>query len=731
MGFEAVSSIGKLAWYEQGSSSSDPWTEHVIANIIGPMSLDVVDMDADGDLDVVVGEHNTANPLTARLLIYENVDGFGASWTEHLVYLGDEHHDGAQVVDIDGDGDQDIISIGLTHDRVLLYENQAIDDIGTPTPTYTPGPTLTRTPFPTFTLTPTLTPTPTPTSGVRFAVIGDYGLAGQNELDVANLVKSWNADLIITTGDNNYPSGSGSTIDQNVGQYFHEYIYPYNGSYGAGAAQNRFFPSIGNHDWQSASAQPYLDYFTLPGNERYYEFAWGPARFFAINSMNAEPDGNSSSSIQANWLKDALAASTEPWNIVYFHHPPYSSGALHGSSTIMQWPFAEWGATAVLAGHDHIYERLEVDGIPYFVNGVGGRSIHAFDPPLPETQLRYNDDFGAMRVDAGEIAITFQFYSRSAGLIDEYTVYAVTPTPGPSATALVSGTPAPSSTPIPSATFTPSPNTSPTSVVTLTQTASASPTSTPTFTPTPTITSAPSATRSPIPTPFGRVSLGLQVLYTFEEGGGATVLDTSGIDEPLDLDISDISAVTWIPGGLSIDTATIVLSRGPATKVIQASQVSNEITLEAWVVPANVSQKGPARILTLSSDTLVRDFTLGQGLWGSRPADLYDVRLRTTTTSENGRPSLTTAAGSLTIDLTHVVYTRDASGVARIYLDSVQRALGPVDGNFSNWDSDFRLALANELTEVRPWLGEFYLLAVYDRALSQVEVDQNFASGPN
>ena len=44
-------------------------------------------------------------------------------------------------------------------------------------------------------------------SQVKFAAIGDYGLAGPNELAVANLVKSWNPDFIITTGDNNYPAG--------------------------------------------------------------------------------------------------------------------------------------------------------------------------------------------------------------------------------------------------------------------------------------------------------------------------------------------------------------------------------------------------------------------------------------------------------------------------------------------------------------------------------------------
>jgi FG-GAP-like repeat len=90
------------------------------------MSLDVADMDNDGDLDVVVGEHNLANPSTAKLYVYENADGHGFRWKEHVVYTGDEHHDGAQVVDIDGDGDLDIISIGWGHNQVLLYENMAL-----------------------------------------------------------------------------------------------------------------------------------------------------------------------------------------------------------------------------------------------------------------------------------------------------------------------------------------------------------------------------------------------------------------------------------------------------------------------------------------------------------------------------------------------------------------------------------------------------------------------------
>ena len=100
---------------------------------------------------------------------------------------------------------------------------------------------------------------------------------------------------------------------------------------------NNFYPILGNHDWLTTIGQlpkPYLDYFSLPGNERYYDFIRGPVHFFAVDSDINEPDGITSNSIQGQWLQSALSASTSPWNVVYLHHSPYSSG-LHGSNTCL------------------------------------------------------------------------------------------------------------------------------------------------------------------------------------------------------------------------------------------------------------------------------------------------------------------------------------------------------------------------------------------------------------
>jgi tartrate-resistant acid phosphatase type 5 len=295
------------------------------------------------------------------------------------------------------------------------------DPAPSPSTAPTASPTTVPTATPSATPTPTITATPTntPVRPVRFAVIGDYGLAGEAEQAVADLVHSWTPDLIITTGDNNYPTGLAETIDHNIGQYYHMYIHPYQGAYGLGAAENRFFPTLGNHDWDAPNAQPYLDYFTLPGNERYYDFTWGPVHFFALNGDSREPDGVGASSMQAAWLRERLASSTAPWKIVYMHQPPYSSG-YHGSVTWMRWPYKEWGADAVISGHDHTYERLLIDDLPYFINGLGGGPRYPFQEPLPGSQIRFRDEHGAMLVEATELDIIFQFITRSGIEIDRF-----------------------------------------------------------------------------------------------------------------------------------------------------------------------------------------------------------------------------------------------------------------------------------------------------------------------
>ncbi|MEI7772513.1 MAG: metallophosphoesterase, partial [Chloroflexales bacterium] len=282
-------------------------------------------------------------------------------------------------------------------------------------PTASPAPAASPALLDTF--MPVVTTTP---AGARFAVIGDYGMAGDAEAAVAALVTGWSPDFVITTGDNNYSHGGADTIDANIGQYYHAFIAPYRGAYGPGDAANRFFPVLGNHDWEVGYPEPYLSYFGLPGNGRYYQLDRGPLSFFMLDSMPDEPDGTAPESAQGRWLQASMAGSVARWKVVVFHHPPFSSG-LHGSSGWMQWPFAAWGAQLVLSGHDHSYERIAREGITYVVNGLGGAPRYAPGGSRAEgSQIFYNQLHGAMLVEASATTLHAQFIAQTGEVVDDF-----------------------------------------------------------------------------------------------------------------------------------------------------------------------------------------------------------------------------------------------------------------------------------------------------------------------
>jgi len=232
----------------------------------------------------------------------------------------------------------------------------------------------------------------------KFAVIGDFGNDNQPEADVAALVNSWGVDFIVTVGDNYYGATDGNyttswqALDDETGKYYHNWIKPYNGSYGSGSPDiNRFFPALGNHDWYHLDSNKiYEDYFdltpysTTSGNERYYDFIWGNVHFYVLSTYGnglieysfprhgnyGEPDGVIQTSKQALWLKTQLEnADPSHWKIIVTHHPPFSSSSQHGSEPAVQWPYKTWGADLVLTGHDHTYERLSSNQLTYIENG--------------------------------------------------------------------------------------------------------------------------------------------------------------------------------------------------------------------------------------------------------------------------------------------------------------------------------------------------------------------------
>ena len=220
-----------------------------------------------------------------------------------------------------------------------------------------------------------------------------------------------------------------------------------------------------------------------------------------------------------------------------------------------------------------------------------------------------------------------------------------------------------------------------------------------------------------------RTTAGLQALYDFNSTSGPIVTGLSRWGAALGLEISDPKAVKRSEGSLSVRGKTLIRTQKPAVTIIESIRRSGEITIEAWIQPAKIDQSGPARIITLSKNASERNFTLGQD------GDRFEVRFRTTETSDNGIPSLSSGPKSLTTELTHVVYTRSRSGQARLYLNGEAAAEQTIKGDTSNWNRSHRLALANELSKDRPWQGTYHLVAIYNRDLTPDEIKRNFEAG--
>lgn len=280
-------------------------------------------------------------------------------------------------------------------------------------------------------------PASTPAS-IRLAVVGDFGSTNSHEAAVAAMVVADDPDAVLTVGDNAYGSAGQ---DLAVGQYYHSFIGGYAGAYGAGSTTNRFFPALGNHDISDGPGLPgYLAFYDLPGagttslrpsgNERYYDVVLGPVHVFFVNSDPSEPNGRTAASAQATWLRNGLAASPSPWNVVVFHHAAFSSSSSHGSNPTMQWPFEAWGADLVLNGHDHTYERIvrddDSDGTPltYVVDGLGGQSPYGFTTPVAGSQVRYHADYGALFLDATATTLTGTFATVGGATPDTFTLNA-------------------------------------------------------------------------------------------------------------------------------------------------------------------------------------------------------------------------------------------------------------------------------------------------------------------
>lgn len=224
----------------------------------------------------------------------------------------------------------------------------------------------------------------------------------------------------------------------------------------------------------------------------------------------------------------------------------------------------------------------------------------------------------------------------------------------------------------------------------------------------------------------GRFEENIIAKYEFRAGSGNTAFDTSGVEPALDLTLS--GGVNWVGGfGIQLTGGKAQGSTSDSRKLHDLITATSEFAIEAWVAPANVTQEGPARIVSYSAGPTQRNFTLGQTLYR------YDALLRSSNTDANGEPALTTsdADEDLQAALQHVVVNYDPINGRQIYVNGAfTDDIDEVEGGLLNeWDPSYAFVLGNEVSNDIPWAGTIRLVAIHNRTLSPEQIVQNFDVG--
>ncbi|MDH3642369.1 MAG: LamG domain-containing protein [Gammaproteobacteria bacterium] len=224
----------------------------------------------------------------------------------------------------------------------------------------------------------------------------------------------------------------------------------------------------------------------------------------------------------------------------------------------------------------------------------------------------------------------------------------------------------------------------------------------------------------------GRFEANAIALYEFKTGAGNQVFDTSGVEPSLNLTLS--GTYNWVGGwGVQFTAGKAQGSTTASAKLEDLLSSTGEFSIEAWVAPGNVTQDGPARIVTYSGGSTTRNFMLGQTLYD------YNSFARTDQTDQAGEPQLSTPAADevLQATLQHVVLNYDPINGRAIYVNGELRSnTDPVPGGLLNeWDDTYAFAIGSEVDNQNRWAGTVRLLAVHNRILTQEQITQNFEVG--
>ena len=248
---------------------------------------------------------------------------------------------------------------------------------------------------------------PVKEGSVRFVAIGDTGTGTAQQQELADVMTRYREafpyEFVLLLGDNMYGSEKPEDYKNKFEDVYQKLL----------AVDVKFYATLGNHD---QSNQRFYKLFNMNGEE-YYRLQKGNVSFYCLNS-------NYMDKRQVKWLENELGKDTSAWKIAFFHHPPYSSGGKHGSSSdlrkIVEPIFLKHGVNAVFAGHEHFYERLKPqNGIHYFISGAGGK-LRSGDVKKnsPLTGKAFDRDMSFMLLEVAGDELHFQVVSRTGETVD-------------------------------------------------------------------------------------------------------------------------------------------------------------------------------------------------------------------------------------------------------------------------------------------------------------------------
>jgi len=221
-------------------------------------------------------------------------------------------------------------------------------------------------------------------------------------------------------------------------------------------------------------------------------------------------------------------------------------------------------------------------------------------------------------------------------------------------------------------------------------------------------------------------------IWEFKKGVGTIANDTSGIEPAIDLEFNNgpnDGSVSWVLGyGIELSGGAFAKATGTSEKLANLIAPNNSYSIEAWVIPANVTQEDARIISFASGDGTTRNFSMSQHLYQ------YEFLNRATENDETTEGALVTldTDEDLQSALQHVVYTFDPVNGRRIYVNGVftgdtdsQDALG---GSLVEWNNSFSFILGSGIAN-NAWSGKLRMVAIHNSVLSQEQITQNFTVG--